>query len=75
MNKNEIQAKYLARHNALGTLKDAKDKDEFHREHRAIWHEYDVELQQRKVELEYKEKLTKAQKAELLELEALFPKT
>lgn len=52
MNKAEILAKHLAKHNALGTQKDAEDKEEFDREHREIWRECDVELKQRLTELE-----------------------
>ena len=72
--RDEIQAKYLALHNALGTRKDAKDKELFDRQHAEIWRNCDIELKARKAELEAKETLTEAEKAELAELEFLFPK-
>lgn len=73
MNAEEIRQKYLARHNALGSCKDAEDKDEFDRVHREIWHECDVELQERKAELEAKGTLTDDEESELGELQEVFP--
>lgn len=75
MNTEEIRQKYLALHNALGSRKDAEDKDEFDRQHRQIWHDCDVELQQRKAELEAKGALTDEEKLELAEFEEMFRPT
>ena len=74
MKTEEIRQKYLALHDALGSRRDAKDKELFDQKHRQIWRECDVELQQRKTELEAMETLHNAEKEELAELEAMFPK-
>lgn len=73
MNSEEIRQKYLALHDALGSRKDAEDKDEFDRQHREIWNNCDEELQERKVELEAKDTLAADQQQELDELEDIFP--
>ncbi|MBA7558671.1 hypothetical protein ES708_00278 [subsurface metagenome] len=65
MNTEEIRQKYLALHNALGSRKDAENKELFDRKHRQIWYDCDVELQQRKAELEAKSTLTDEERAEL----------
>lgn len=73
MTKDEIQAKYLALHDALGSREDTIDKDLFDQQHRQIWHDCDLELQARKAELEAKETLTPEEQQELSELEAMYP--
>lgn len=72
--KAEIQAKYLAEHDTLGTRKDAADKELFDQQHRQIWIDCDIELEARFVELAIKPTLSKAETLELSELEVLFPK-
>lgn len=72
MNTEEIRQKYLALHHALGSQKDAEDKDEFDRQHRGIWDECDEELRQRKAELEAKGTLTDDERSELDELQDEF---
>lgn len=71
--KDEIQAKYLALHNALGSRKDAEDKELFDQQHRQIWAACDIELKARKVELEAKETLSLKEQQELKELEVMLP--
>ncbi len=44
MKADKINAKYLALHNALGTKKDAVDKDLFDQQHRQIWNDWETEL-------------------------------
>ena len=73
MKKQEILNKYLNLHNALGSRRDAQDKDEFDRQHREIWGKCDIELQQRKAELEAKGTLSNDERAELAELNEMFP--
>lgn len=73
MNSEEIRQKHLVLHDALGSRKDAEDKELFDRKHHQIWHDCDVELQQRKSELEAKSTLTEEERAELDELETMFP--
>lgn len=69
MNKQEIQQKYLELHNALGTPKDAKDKEAFDTVHRKIWADCDVELKARKTELEARG----LDSVELRELREMYP--
>ena len=73
MNKDKILEKYLAKHSALGSKRDSDDKDEFDREHREIWDKCDAELQERKSEFEAKDTLTDDERAELAELNEMFP--
>ncbi|MBA7688263.1 hypothetical protein ES703_96742 [subsurface metagenome] len=73
MNKDEILKRYLALHDALGAQKDAPDKDKFDREHREIWTECDLELKERKAELEAKRALTDDERLELAALEEMLP--
>ena len=68
MNRQEITQKYLTLHNALGSRKDAEDKEEFDRQHREIWRNCDEEIQERKVELEARDTLTADEQQELSEL-------
>ena len=69
MNMQEILDKHLARHAALGSRKDAPDKDEFDQEHKQIWHECDVELGERLTELEAQDHLSPELEQELAELQ------
>jgi hypothetical protein len=71
--KDEIDAVYLAQHNALGSRKDAEDKDLFDQQHAQIWADCDAVLQDRKIELQAKVELTPEEEQELAKLEALFP--
>lgn len=73
MNSTEIKQKYLALHNALGSQKDAEDKELFDQQHRQVWADCDTELKARKAELEAMASLTPEQERELAELEAMFP--
>ena len=73
MNKNEIQAKYLDLHNALGSLKDATDKVLFNQQHTQIWADCESKLQARKTELEAKSTLSDIENIELKELRVMFP--
>lgn len=73
MTKDEIQAKYLALHNALGSREDAEDKDFFDQQHRQVWRDCDFELKTRKAGLEAQETLTAKEQKELTELENMFP--
>lgn len=73
MTKQEIEQKYLVLHDALGTRKEAEDKELFDQQHRQIWADCDTELKARKAELEAKETLTLEEQKELAELEELFP--
>ena len=73
MKANEINAKYLVLHDALGTRKDAKDKELFDQEHRQVWHDCDLELQARKAELVSSGELAPEEMEELRVLESLFP--
>lgn len=52
MNKNEINAKYLVKHDALGKQKEAPDKEAFDVAHRKIWSDCKVELTARRDELQ-----------------------
>jgi len=71
--KNEILKSYLTQHDALGTRKDARDKEQFDIDHRAVWAACDAELRTRKVELQEKPSPTQAEAAELAELTQQFP--
>ena len=71
--KNEILKSYLTQHDALGTRKDATDKEQFDIDHRAVWAACDAELRTRKVELQEKPSPTQAEAAELAELTQQFP--
>ena len=73
MNKTEILENYLTMHNALGTRKDALDKDEFDGKHSKIWTDYDVELTARKEELRAKSVPSKVEREELSELKVMLP--
>lgn len=70
---SEIQAKYLALHNALGSRETAADKELFDQQHSQIWADCDQELMARKTELELKETLTADELFELSELKHMFP--
>lgn len=72
MNKAEILATYLAQHDALGTRKEAADKEEFDKQHRKIWGKCDEELNERMVKLEGQETLTPEEQRELEELRAIL---
>jgi len=72
MNTAEIKQKSLALHDALGSQKDAEDKDEFDRQHREIWANCDAELQARKSELKVKGTLSDDERLELGELQDEF---
>ena len=73
MTKTEIEQSYLALHDALGTQKDAPDKDLFDQQHRQVWADCDVELKQRKAELEDMELLDDEERGELDELTTIYP--
>ena len=73
MNTNEIRKKYLDRHNALGTRKDAIDKELFDQQHRQVWQDCDVELEARKTELVAKTILNGTEELELRQLRIEFP--
>lgn len=73
MTKDEIQQFYLALHNALGSRKDAQDKELFDQQHSQVWRDCDVALADRKASLEEKETLTPQEQQELAELESIFP--
>lgn len=70
--KAEIQAKYLTQHDALGTWKDAGDKELFKQKHGEIWHNCDVELQERKTYLETQINPIPEEQQELRELQAMI---
>lgn len=70
--KDEIQATYLAQHNALGAQVDAPDKEIFDQQHRLIWGKCDEELKQRMVELKGQATSTSEEQQELHELELMF---
>lgn len=71
--KSEIQATYLAQHDALGSREDAEDKGLFDQQHRQIWRDCDADLIDRKVQLEVMGTSTPEEQQELLELEHMFP--
>ena len=73
MNKQEIQAKHLVLHDALGSRKEAVDKELFDQQHRKVWTDCDVELRVRKSELEAKSSLTSNEAKEVGELRMMFP--
>ena len=73
MNTLEINAKYLALHGALGSRKDAEDKELFDQKHRQVWQNCDIELKARKEELLSLEELSEAEQDELNQLEIMFP--
>ncbi|MBA7573639.1 hypothetical protein ES708_15437 [subsurface metagenome] len=73
MNIKAIKHIYLAQHNALGSRKEAEDKELFDQQHRQVWIDCDTELKARKAELEAKETITLKESAELAELESMFP--
>lgn len=68
MNTEEIVQKYLANHDALGSQKDAENKDKFDKQHRKIWARCDEELLKRRVKLEAKKRLTPEEQPELEDL-------
>lgn len=68
MNTQEILAKYLALHDALGRQQDAADKEAFDNQHREIWDNCDLELSERQAELEAKTALTDEESRELVEV-------
>lgn len=72
--KDKINAKYLALHDALGSRRDAPDKELFDQQHRQVWADCDIELRARKVKLEAQTTLTPTEKQEFDELESIFPK-
>ena len=74
MTKREIEDKYMLLHNALGRQKDAPDRELFDQKHRKIWADCNIELKQRKDELLNKPELSPEEKAELSELEDMFPR-
>lgn len=69
----QIQAKYLAHHDALGSRKDAINKELFDTQHAQIWANCDADLRARKAELKTRESLTDEERIELAELEVMFP--
>lgn len=71
--KYEIEAKYLTIHKALGTRKDAVDKDLFDQQHQQVWRDCETELKVRKVGLQAKPTLLKDEQVELSELKMQFP--
>jgi len=71
--KTEIQTRYLEQHDALGTRKDADDKELFDQQHAQVWRDCDVELEQRKDKLKAKPVLAKDEQIELSELTMMFP--
>lgn len=71
--KNEIKAKYLALHDALGARKDAADKELFDQQHRQVWTDCDTELKARRAELAALASHSDVEKQELRELEDMFP--
>ena len=68
MNTTEILQNYLAQHRTLGRQVDAPNKEAFDVKHRQLWHSCDVELWQRRVELEQAGSLTEEEEEELREL-------
>lgn len=73
MTTDEIQAKYLAIHDALGSRQDAEDKELFDLLHQATWNDCDAELRTRKAQLEAIETLTTEEQSELTDLQFMFP--
>ena len=73
MIKSEIQVKYLAQHDALGSRKDAIDKELFDQQHAQVWADCNAELKARKDALKAKASLSSKEKAELSELTMMFP--
>ena len=71
--KDEIQAYWLAQHDALGSREDVEDKELFDQQHAEVWRNCDIELQQRKDELKAKTSLLKDEETELSELTKMFP--
>lgn len=68
MNTEEILAKYLSEHDALGAQKDAPDKEAFDEAHREVWRLCDEALRERLEELEDKDHLSPEEEQELVEL-------
>lgn len=73
MNIKKTKAKYLALHNALGSRKDADDKELFDQQHGKVWHDYDIEFQERKAKLLTKPNPTANELVELAKLESMYP--
>ena len=71
--KDEIQAKYLVLHYALGSRSDAVDKDVFDHQHAEVWRHCNLDLHARKSELENQTLLTSQQEHELADLQFMFP--